>query len=71
MIVVLAGTNRPGCNTLKVAEQVHDILEAGAQEVRLLNLQDLPRRCSNQRAMATNRKPLHPFRMRSATPTAS
>ena len=42
MIVVLAGTNRPGCNTLKVAEQVHDILEAGAQEVRLLNLQDLP-----------------------------
>lgn len=42
MIVVLSGTNRPGCNTLKVAEQVRDMLAAVGNETELLNLQDLP-----------------------------
>lgn len=43
MFVVVAGTNRPGSNTLKVARHcVRLLAEAGAGEVRLLDLQELP-----------------------------
>lgn len=43
MITILSGTNRPGCNTLKVARIVEGILKSSGVECRLLNLQELPR----------------------------
>ena len=42
MIVLISGTNRPGCNTLKVARIVEGLLQRAGGEVKLLNLQELP-----------------------------
>jgi chromate reductase len=42
MIVVLAGTNRPGSNTLKVARMAESGLRRLGQEVHLLDLAALP-----------------------------
>ena len=42
MIVLISGTNRPDCNTLKVAKIVHSLLEKAGAETELLNLQELP-----------------------------
>jgi len=42
MITVIAGTNRPGSNTLKVAHLVLDVLRDGGEDVVLLDLAELP-----------------------------
>ena len=42
MIVVISGTNRPECNTLKVARLVTALAQEGDRPVKLLNLQELP-----------------------------
>jgi NAD(P)H-dependent FMN reductase len=42
MIALIAGTNRASSNTLKVARQLAAMLEARGQEVRLLDLRELP-----------------------------
>lgn len=42
MLAVIAGTNRPGSNTLKVARVVRDLLVRHDDEVRLLDLALLP-----------------------------
>lgn len=41
-IVILAGTNRPGSNTGKVALHLHDIYRAAGVETDILNLAALP-----------------------------
>jgi NAD(P)H-dependent FMN reductase len=42
MIAVISGTNRPGANTRKIAGVVEQHLEACSEEVRLLDLGELP-----------------------------
>ncbi|NJL19274.1 MAG: NAD(P)H-dependent oxidoreductase [Bdellovibrionaceae bacterium] len=42
MIRIIAGTNRPGSNTLKVARRVETAYQAMKEPVELLNLLDLP-----------------------------
>jgi len=42
MIAVIAGTNRPGSNTLKIALAARNILLDCGEEVQLLDLADLP-----------------------------
>ena len=42
MITVIAGTNRPGSNTLKVARYLVDVLRDGGEEWVLLDLAKLP-----------------------------
>ena len=42
MITVIAGTNRPGSNTLKIARLVLDVLRDGSEEATLLDLAELP-----------------------------
>lgn len=42
MLAVIAGTNRPGSNTLKIARAVRDILFECREEVQLLDLALLP-----------------------------
>lgn len=42
MLAVIAGTNRPGSNTLKIARVVQDILVGHHEDVELLNLALLP-----------------------------
>jgi len=42
MIEVVSGTNRPGCNALRVAKIVEANYKALGVEARILNLQDLP-----------------------------
>jgi NAD(P)H-dependent FMN reductase len=42
MIVLISGTNRPGCNTLKVARIVEGFLRQAGAKVKFLNLQELP-----------------------------
>ncbi|RMG11693.1 MAG: NADPH-dependent oxidoreductase [Planctomycetota bacterium] len=42
MFVVVSGSNRPGCNTIKVARRVAELLRADEREVRLLDLRELP-----------------------------
>ena len=42
MIAVISGTNRPGSNTRKIAGAVERHLEASSEEVRLLDLGELP-----------------------------
>ena len=42
MITLISGTNRPDCNTLKVARIVESLLRDLGEEVRFLNLQKLP-----------------------------
>lgn len=42
MLAVIAGTNRPGSNTLKIACAVSDILEGIGEEITFLDLAELP-----------------------------
>lgn len=42
MITVIAGTNRPGSNTLKIAKNVLEVLHDGNEEASLLDLAELP-----------------------------
>ena len=42
MLAVIAGTNRPGSNTLKIARAVRHIFAGHHEEVRLLDLARLP-----------------------------
>jgi NAD(P)H-dependent FMN reductase len=42
MITVIAGTNRPGSNTLKIANLVLGVLHDGNEEAILLDLAELP-----------------------------
>jgi len=42
MLAVIAGTNRPGSNTLKIARTVRDLLARHREEVALLDLALLP-----------------------------
>lgn len=42
MITVIAGTNRPGSNTLRVARRVMDVLRDSNEEATLLDLAELP-----------------------------
>lgn len=42
MLVVIAGTNRPGSNTLRIARVVRETLVERGVEVRLLDLAELP-----------------------------
>jgi NAD(P)H-dependent FMN reductase len=42
MITVVSGTNRPGSNTRKVANLVHEMLEESGEEATLLDLAELP-----------------------------
>ena len=44
MLLVISGTNRPASNSLKVARLMVDLLreQVGEEEVRLLDLEDLP-----------------------------
>lgn len=42
MIEVIAGTNRPGSNTLKVAGIIAGLYEEAGQEVRILDVAELP-----------------------------
>jgi chromate reductase, NAD(P)H dehydrogenase (quinone) len=47
MIVVIAGTNRPGSTTLKVARRAEAGLRALGAEVVFIDLQDLPGACAS------------------------
>jgi NAD(P)H-dependent FMN reductase len=42
MIEVIAGTNRPGSNTLKVARIIANLYASAGAEARILDLQDMP-----------------------------
>lgn len=42
MIAVISGTNRPGSNSLKIAQYLASRYETAGEQVRLLDLQDLP-----------------------------
>lgn len=42
MIEVISGTNRPGCNCIKIARIVESLYREQGADVQILNLQDLP-----------------------------
>jgi NAD(P)H-dependent FMN reductase len=42
VIVIISGTNRPGANSLRIATHLRDLVEDLGEEVRLLDLAQLP-----------------------------
>ncbi len=60
-ILILAGTNRPGSNTGKVAVHVHDIYRAAGIETDILNLAALPAEIFDPSSYAEKPESFAPF----------
>ncbi|CAN5399004.1 hypothetical protein BH09SUM1_BH09SUM1_26110 [soil metagenome] len=64
MIEVIAGTNRPGSNTLKVANIVLGIYQKEDVDAQILNLQDLPQEIFDPSSYTTKPASFAPFQER-------
>lgn len=61
MITVISGTNREGSNSLKIARQVAGYYEELKADVRILNLQELPKEALDSGAYWEKPKSVQPF----------
>lgn len=60
-ITIIAGTNRKGSNTLKVAKQVREMYQQSGAEVELLDLSQLPAEIFTPDAYETKPDSFQPF----------
>jgi NAD(P)H-dependent FMN reductase len=61
MIIVISGTNRPGSNTVKIAAEAVERLRSAGEEVRVLDLTELPRELFDGESYAEKPPGLAPF----------
>jgi len=61
MITLIAGTNRPGCNTRKVAAEIADIYRESKTPIHVLDLADLPPEIFSPSSYAEKPKSFQPF----------
>ena len=64
MIEILSGTNRPNCNSLRIARLLETIYQRHGVETRILNLQDLPAEIIDPTSYASKPASFEPFQDR-------